>query len=199
MPVIKINFQNPLNTSVQAGDNIYYSEPQQNQSGFNHPVDPINTAPIILGTITKIKHGIPAITFTNIGSAGLGASVIQLAGIDNDIVIGMVVSGLGIPIGTEVIAYDKTTNSITINSVTTIEFTDEILTFNTTPTLEVSWIQIDNPLASTVQNAYYFFSKDNSANLTSLAGYYAEIEIRNDSTIEAEMFRITTDFSQSSR
>ena len=111
----------------------------------------------------------------------------------------MVVSGLGIPIGTEVTAYDKTTNSITINSVTTIEFTDEILTFNTTPTLEVSWIQIDNPLASTVQNAYYFFSKDNSANLTSLAGYYAEIEIRNDSTIEAEMFRITTDFSQSSR
>ena len=46
---------------------------------------------------------------------------------------------------------------------------------------------------------HYFFSKDNNANLTSLVGYYAEVEIRNNSTIEAEIYQITTDFSASSK
>jgi len=50
-----------------------------------------------------------------------------------------------------------------------------------------------------VSSVYYFFSKDNEVNLTSLIGYYAEVEIRNNSLTEAEMFSITTDFSESSR
>ena len=69
-----------------------------------------------------------------------------------------------------------------------------------------SLVCVQFPLATTVEtlsqcndDVYYFFSKDNEANLTSLIGYYAEVEIRNNSLTEAEMFSITTDFSESSR
>ena len=48
-------------------------------------------------------------------------------------------------------------------------------------------------------DVFYFFSKDNEVNLTSLIGYYAEVEIRNNSLTEAEIFSITSDFESSSR
>ena len=70
---------------------------------------------------------------------------------------------------------------------------------------ERSLVCVAKPLAGTIYDidtcdeVYYFFSKDNEANLTSLVGYYAEVEIRNNSLTEAEMFSITTDFSESSR
>jgi hypothetical protein len=60
-------------------------------------------------------------------------------------------------------------------------------------------ITVGTLLNNVVASAHYFFSKDNNANLTSLIGYYAEVEIRNNSTIEAEMYQITTDFSESSK
>ena len=48
-------------------------------------------------------------------------------------------------------------------------------------------------------DVYYFFSKDNEANLTSLIGYYADVEVRNNSREKAELFQITADFAESSR
>ena len=60
-------------------------------------------------------------------------------------------------------------------------------------------ITVGTILNSVVGSAHYFFSKDNNANLTSLVGYYAEVEIRNNSTTEAEIYQITTDFSESSK
>ena len=43
------------------------------------------------------------------------------------------------------------------------------------------------------------FSKDNKVNLSSLTGYYAEAQFVNDSTVEAELFAVSTDVYGSSK
>ena len=43
------------------------------------------------------------------------------------------------------------------------------------------------------------FSKDNKVNLSTLLGYYAEIEIVNNSKEEAELFSIASDVFVSSK
>jgi hypothetical protein len=43
------------------------------------------------------------------------------------------------------------------------------------------------------------FSKDNKANLSSLLGYYAEVEFKNNSTDEAELFSIGSEVFESSK
>jgi hypothetical protein len=46
---------------------------------------------------------------------------------------------------------------------------------------------------------YYFFAKDNSVNLTSITGYYAEVEFKNNSTKKAELFATACDVVESSK
>ena len=46
---------------------------------------------------------------------------------------------------------------------------------------------------------FIMFSKDNKANLSSILGYYAEVELRNDSTTEAELFSVGSEISMSSK
>ena len=48
-------------------------------------------------------------------------------------------------------------------------------------------------------NDFIMFSKDNKVNLSSLTGYYAEAKFVNDSTIEAELFAVSTDVYGSSK
>ena len=40
------------------------------------------------------------------------------------------------------------------------------------------------------QNDFIFFSKDNKANLSSMLGYFASVEFRNDSKTEGELFSV---------
>ena len=46
---------------------------------------------------------------------------------------------------------------------------------------------------------FIFFSKDNKANLSSLLGYYALVEFRNDSTEHGELFSVGCDMFESSK
>ena len=46
---------------------------------------------------------------------------------------------------------------------------------------------------------FIMFSKDNKVNLGSLLGYYSEVEFRNNSIDEAELFSVATDFIESSK
>ena len=46
---------------------------------------------------------------------------------------------------------------------------------------------------------FIFFSKNNIANMTSVAGYYMEVKMVNNSTSHAELFSVNTDLSQSSK
>ena len=47
--------------------------------------------------------------------------------------------------------------------------------------------------------SFIMFSKDNKVNLSSLTGYYAEAQFVNDSTVEAELFAVSTDVYSSSK
>ena len=187
MPAITVTFIRPLNKSVQVGDNLYYSQPIDNQSGLNHPTSSVVTSPIQLGIITAITETVNE----RIGSTTAASTAITL---DNTFTLStpMGVHGRGIPFGTE--ATSIATLALTTDTAST-------LTQTNTPIQIGRWdITVGNALNPPSPNScHYFFSKDNNANLTSLIGYYAEVELRNNSSVEGEMFRITTDFSESSR
>ena len=46
---------------------------------------------------------------------------------------------------------------------------------------------------------FIMFSKDSSINISGLVGYYAEVEIRNNSKINAEMYTIGSEITVSSK
>jgi len=46
---------------------------------------------------------------------------------------------------------------------------------------------------------FIMFSKDNAANMSSILGYYAEVEMTNDSNEKAKLFAVSTDISESSK
>tara|TARA_Y100000004_G_scaffold71582_1_gene80462 strand:+ start:184 stop:558 length:375 start_codon:yes stop_codon:yes gene_type:complete len=46
---------------------------------------------------------------------------------------------------------------------------------------------------------FLFFSKDNTANSSSLVGYYAEVKLVNDSTSKVEIFQVNAGISESSK
>ena len=48
-------------------------------------------------------------------------------------------------------------------------------------------------------NDFIMFSKDNKVNLSSIAGYYASVTFKNDSTDKAELFNVGTDVFESSK
>ena len=50
-----------------------------------------------------------------------------------------------------------------------------------------------------VQGSFIMFSKDNKVNMSSILGYYAEVEFRNNSTKEAELFSVGTEIFESSK
>lgn len=70
-------------------------------------------------------------------------------------------------------------------------------------TIGSNFIEIDNPIVTldTVTNADHFlmFSKDTRVNKNSLVGYYAEVEIENDSIDKIEMFSLGSEIVQSSK
>ena len=47
--------------------------------------------------------------------------------------------------------------------------------------------------------SYIMFSKDNKANMSSLVGYYASVELRNNSLDKAELFNVGSVFTESSK
>jgi hypothetical protein len=46
---------------------------------------------------------------------------------------------------------------------------------------------------------FLMFSKDNKTNMSSILGYYAETTFMNDSPEKAELFAVSTEFSESSK
>lgn len=69
----------------------------------------------------------------------------------------------------------------------------------TIPSRFVITCNIDDDTDRPSTNDFIFFSKDNSANMASLVGYYADVTLENNSTGKAELFSVGTEFSQSSK
>ena len=80
---------------------------------------------------------------------------------------------------------------VQIGEITAIDKVNNTITclFNPNP----------NGAAPPNSNDFIMFSKDNKVNLSSLTGYYAEAQFVNDSTVEAELFAVSTDVYSSSK
>tara|TARA_R100000315_G_scaffold59751_2_gene35764 strand:+ start:3861 stop:4196 length:336 start_codon:yes stop_codon:yes gene_type:complete len=91
----------------------------------------------------------------------------------------------------DIIYYAVITNNVT---GTPIEVGSVTALTDTTVTCNIS-SDDDVPSASN----FFFFSKDNKANLSSLVGYYAEVEMKNESTSEVELYQVGSQISESSK
>lgn len=58
---------------------------------------------------------------------------------------------------------------------------------------------VESTLVLPTASSFILFSKDNKANLSSLVGYYAEVEFTNDSTSAAELFTVSAEIVESSK
>ena len=63
------------------------------------------------------------------------------------------------------------------------------------------WIRVDNILTGEIPpvGAFIMFGKDSSINISGLTGYFAEVEIKNNSKEKAEMFSIASGITPSSK
>ena len=98
-------------------------------------------------------------------------------------------------------AYYVTTGSsggFTINSNNVTEI--GVVTAIANPTSSTPTITITTSLPSSLlgDTKFILFSKDNKVNLSSMLGYYADVKIANNSTVEAEIFSIGTETFDSS-
>jgi hypothetical protein len=59
--------------------------------------------------------------------------------------------------------------------------------------------EIEQGQANPPDSSFILFSKDNRKNLTSITGYYAEVEMRNDSQEYAEIFSVGSEIFESSK
>tara|TARA_R110002012_G_scaffold165390_1_gene327668 strand:- start:1705 stop:2154 length:450 start_codon:yes stop_codon:yes gene_type:complete len=110
-------------------------------------------------------------------------------------------SGVSTNVAIGVVSAISTTPGESTTTISTIdEFFQEVLV---TVTNSYDYlITIDNTEYPTVQptdDDFIYFVKDNSVNLTSITGYYGEVEFKNNSTEKAELFAASCEIVESSK
>ena len=60
-------------------------------------------------------------------------------------------------------------------------------------------VEFDDSITVPTAQSFIFFSKDNTANMASMLGYYGEVEFKNDSKEYAELFATACEISESSK
>ena len=80
-----------------------------------------------------------------------------------------------------------------------IQIGDIVSINRVTNTIVCNWDPSPTTAPYPTSDDFIMFSKDNKANLSSLLGYYAELQIVNNSTTEAELFTIAADVFGSSK
>ena len=67
---------------------------------------------------------------------------------------------------------------------------------------ETTTLSIQTNVLSTVPpttSSFIFFVKDDEANVSSLLGYFAKVQFKNDSKEKAELFTISAEINESSK
>ena len=144
MPLVDLEFEQPLNVSCQIGDSAYY-----------------------VGTTA-------AYTSSQSSTSGISGGIQVSQNSTNPEYIGVIQA---IENARNLPPYDPTTNPAPLITVDTLL------------------------LASVFHNhsAFIFFSKDNKANLSSILGYFADIQFKNNSKQYAEIFSVGVDVFNSSK
>ena len=79
-------------------------------------------------------------------------------------------------------------NIVEVGEITAINYVTGVITAD-----------IANSTALPTGNSFFLFSKDNRVNMTSLLGYYAEVEMSNNSTVKAELYSVGSEAFESSK
>jgi len=105
--------------------------------------------------------------------------------------------------GTTDVAYYADTSTYTFSDSSTVDYADTFVRLGAITAVNYAAKQITCDVASNTvlpaSNDFLFFSKDNRANMTSLLGYYAEVEVQNNSTDKAEIFAMGSEIFESSK
>ena len=105
--------------------------------------------------------------------------------------------------GTNDVAYYADTSSYPLADSSSVDFADVAVKLG--PIVAVNFAQktitcdVANSAVLPTTNDFIFFGKDNRANMTSLLGYYAEVEVKNNSTEKAEIFAMGSEIFESSK
>ena len=86
------------------------------------------------------------------------------------------------------IPYGSSDNIVEIGVIDGVNYTTNTITSD-----------IPNYTIRPTNSSYIMFSKDNRANMASLAGYYAEVEMVNNSNSKVELFSVGTEIVESSK
>ena len=105
--------------------------------------------------------------------------------------------------GTTDVAYYADTSTYTFSDSSTVDYADTFVRLGAITAInyaekQITCIVADNTILP-ASNDFLFFSKDNRANMTSLLGYYAEVEVKNNSTEKAELFAMGSEIFESSK
>lgn len=105
--------------------------------------------------------------------------------------------------GTNDVAYYADTSGYPLANSNTVDFADTAVKLG--PIVAVNFPQkqitcdVPNSAVLPTNQDFLFFSKDNRANMASLLGYYAEVEVKNNSTEKAEIFAMGSEIFESSK
>jgi hypothetical protein len=97
------------------------------------------------------------------------------------------------------INFDKNT-SLQVGDIIYYETAGSIKTIGPVTTINTSSIVCEETgdTSSLANNSFIFFGKDNEINTSGIIGYYAEVQMKNESTSEAEIFAVNSEIFLSS-
>tara|TARA_R100000278_G_C5460550_1_gene160719 strand:+ start:527 stop:898 length:372 start_codon:yes stop_codon:yes gene_type:complete len=98
--------------------------------------------------------------------------------------------------GQDIIYYGVTSGN-TPNEASSIVRLGECVSVNRTNNTIV--VEVANSVVRPSQNDFIFFGKDNQASTSGILGYYAELEMKNNSTDKIELFSVGTEVFESSK
>lgn len=201
MPTISITFNNPLNTSLQIGDTVYYV-PTNSIGNFDTAQQPNM---IEIGQVTNIINpGGPVVTYSTTLPNNYVSPNISVLTFNNplpspsDIQIGMSVSSVVLAPNTIVTAWNSQIGTVSLSPPTTIPAPLGTVFNFSTPT-EIHVFNSVNPIPTPNPGDFIMFAKDRVANTSGIIGYYADIKLINNSTNKAEMFAISSGVIESSK
>ena len=64
---------------------------------------------------------------------------------------------------------------------------------------DVITCEIESNTVRPLNTSFILFTKDNKANISGILGYYAEVEMRNNSRVKAELFSVGSEIFESSK
>lgn len=105
--------------------------------------------------------------------------------------------------GTTDVAYYADTSNYTLADSSIVTYADSFVRLG--PIVDIDYgaktitCDVPNNTVLPASNDFLFFSKDNRANMTSLLGYYAEVEVKNNSTEKAEIYAMASEIFESSK